>query len=204
MDVRNAVRALPYADALRCLQGRQAACRYLVVLSSFGRREFGGKFGEPHTDFVFPISPCSPLDPLGVPVRRWTPLGSLFLQRSPSRRDLRPGRRQRFPAHCLSPPFSGFRPPVSGFSVPRIPLRDLCDLCGETIPPACHGVVPARRDGGRARQLVTTSLWQTRTRYLTQGRFLFPVAAQSALDIFRQRYPVVRGQLLQEIVFCHL
>ena len=27
-----------------------------------------------------------------LPVRRWTPLGSLFLQRSPSRRDLRPGR----------------------------------------------------------------------------------------------------------------
>jgi hypothetical protein len=39
---------------------------------------------------------------------------------------------------------------------------------------------------------------------LTQGRFLFPLAAQSALDIFGQRYPVVRGQLPQEIVFCHL
>ena len=38
------------------------------------RREFGG----PNTDFAFPISPCSPLDPLGVLVRRWTPLGSLF------------------------------------------------------------------------------------------------------------------------------
>ena len=101
---------------------------------------------------------------------------------------------------------SVFRPlfPVSGFSVPRIPLRALCDLCGETIPPACHGVVPARRDGGRARQLVKTSPWQTQTKVLTQGRFLFPVEAQSALDIFRQRYPVVRGQLLQEIVFCHL
>jgi len=31
-----------------------------------------------NTDFCFPISPCLTLDPLGVPVRRWTPLGSLF------------------------------------------------------------------------------------------------------------------------------
>ena len=36
------------------------------------------EFGEPNNAFSFPISPCSPLDPLGVPVRRWTPLGSLF------------------------------------------------------------------------------------------------------------------------------
>ena len=74
-------------------------------------------------------------------VRRLTPLGSMFLQRSPSRRDLRPGRQHAFPAtrfngrleagglrlqpwtlDYLPPPSQGpqFCPPVAGENAPPV------------------------------------------------------------------------------------